>query len=351
MRSILPLEEVPNGRPLPLASPRMFDWLKKKRRSAARAATPAPARNPGPARSSGGGVGGVGNLDDRRRFGSLPEREEQRIARIRGVVEAGRLELPQLPSKSLALIDMASRPGIEIEKMVEVIAGDPALASELLKTANSAMYAGRVPADTLHQAVMRVGVKTLRSMIFSVSMQGVVFRSGHLASFAEEVWRQAQSVGFVAREIAPCLQLEPERAFLIGLLHDVGKVALLEVLSKEARGMNDVSPAVVGRVFRQFHEQTGYLLAHAWRLSEELAAVAGCHHEYRENERFPRSAALARLSHRIDLAWCTGRVDEFNELLRCDEMDFLELETDARRVLLNRARGILERVQEQRTAA
>jgi len=72
------------------------------------------------------------------------------------------------------------------------------------------------------------------------------------------------------------------------LVADIGKVPLLAELSREMRRAslrpNDISPALVGGVFHQFHERAGSLLAKAWHMSDEFISVAGCHHAYNRNE-------------------------------------------------------------------
>ena len=58
-------------------------------------------------------------------------------------------------------------------------------------------------------------------------MRGAILKGHLLGEYAEEVWRQALSVAGIARAIAPELGIEAEHAFMLGLLQDVGKVALL----------------------------------------------------------------------------------------------------------------------------
>ena len=72
--------------------------------------------------------------------------------------------MPQLPSTNLAAIEVASDPSADVAELVELISSDPLLCSELLKTANSVLYATHVPAESMHDAVMRIGLRALRSL-------------------------------------------------------------------------------------------------------------------------------------------------------------------------------------------
>ena len=97
---------------------------------------------------------------------------------------------------------------VRTEKVVALIQTDPSLSSELLKMANSVLYSARTPAETIHEATMRIGTRSLRSLVLSVSMRGAVFKGAGLAEYAQEVWRQAFSVGTICRAIAPRLAIE-----------------------------------------------------------------------------------------------------------------------------------------------
>lgn len=269
---------------------------------------------------------------------ALPYRYKQIIERVGQRIEKGQFVLPHLPSTSQAVIDVASRPSVEFNEVVEVLEADPVLTSELLKTANSVMYAGHEPIETLHQAAVRIGLRALRSLVFSLSLRGVILRDKELNRFAEEVWRQAHSIGTIARAIAEPLGFNPERAYLLGLLQDVGKVPLLAMIRNANKEKVEITPALVGRLFHLYHEQAGAALAHKWNLDEELVAVAGCHHQFDQNETHPRSAALARLAHRLELYMSLEEDAEYRSLMDYPEMDFLGLEGDSRQVVIAKAR-------------
>lgn len=274
------------------------------------AAPSAPSHGAAPASAIGAALpkrGGISRFDHEEAMTVILEGPEEEILwAIARRIERGRLDLPTLPSTSMAVIDLANNPGVEFQELVSRISADPVLSSELLRTANSVLYASEEPVDTLHAAIVRIGLRSLRSMIFSVSMRGTILRSGTLSDYAEDVWRQAHSVATVARAIAPVVGFDPEKAFLLGLLHDIGKIALLAMLSREIKDPRDCTAALVGRVFQAYHQEAGAAMARKWRLPAEFVAVAGCHHAWETNENFTRSAALAHLAHHLDLALSMG---------------------------------------------
>jgi HD-like signal output (HDOD) protein len=282
----------------------------------------------------------VVNFDDaRHRTADLRPHERELLERVDRRIAAGDLELPQLPSTSMAVMQLSSRPDVELTEIVERISSDPVLSSELLRTANSVLYAGHQPADTLREAVMRVGLRQLRSMIFAISMRSVILRFEALTAQAERVWRQSFSVASIARAIAPALGEDPERAFLIGLLHDVGKVALIAVLNGEAKKSSDVTPALLGRLFHDHHEPA------------ELVAVAGGHHRFEQNEGHGRAAALASLAHRLDLFLSIGPERDYAAQATCRELTYLGVDPGAAQAILRRAAEAFVPDHEERLAA
>lgn len=269
----------------------------------------------------------------------LNGREEALLIAVGRRVEEGDLVLPVLPTTSLAAMDMASRPSAEVAAVVALIAGDPVLTSELLKISNSALYAGSQKCESLREAVMRIGLRALRSMIFSISMRAVLLRDKTLTHISEELWRQSHSISQITRGFAPLVGMDRERAFLIGLLHDIGKVALLDTVRQEAVDV-ELRPALLGRVFYLHHERAGERLARAWKLPDELVSVAGEHHRFDRNAEHGRSAALASLAHAMDLHLAVRGTQGIEGLLERPEFDFLGIEAEARRPFLDVVLGV-----------
>lgn len=281
---------------------------------------------------------GVGNIDRAQHLEVvLASPEEDVLFDIGQRIDQGRFDLPHLPSSSIAALDSTSKPDADVAQVVALISTDPLLCSELLKTANSVLFAAEKPATNLHEAVMRLGLRQLRSLIFSVNMRSAILKGRGLTDYAAEVWRQALSVASIARAIGPEVGVDAERAFVVGLLQDIGKIALLTLLRQEAADKG-VSSALVGRVFHAFHERVGRAVAETWKLPEELHAVCGCHHGYADAGEHARSAALACLAHQLDLYQSLADEQGFRHLVQHPVFEFLGVPENARRRVLEHAR-------------
>lgn len=279
------------------------------------------------------------NLDapENRRI-QLPADLEDRLVQIGGRVRADDLPIPGLSGASIEVATYVDSPNVDIPLVVERIEHDPVLSGEILKIANSAAFGGRAEIESLQLAVVRLGTRRLRDLILSLSIRSSLFRYKNLKSYGEEIWRQTSSVASISRSLALPLRFDPERAQLLGLMKDVGKIPLLLMLRKNLGRDVEHDKALLGRVFFLYHERAGRVMARAWKLSEELCSVAGCHHRFALNGLYPRSAALVSFAHKADLWLTLGRADEFAKLVSAPELDELGVDAESRHELLALAR-------------
>ncbi|MCC7010989.1 MAG: HDOD domain-containing protein [Planctomycetes bacterium] len=269
----------------------------------------------------------------------LAERLAQRVAQ-------GRFELPRLAPTSSAAIALAERPSVEIKQLVETISHDPLLTSEMLRVANSAMYSTQNPAGTLQQAVMRIGLRSVHGVALTAAVRSSIGNHEGVRVYSEEVWRQSQSAARIARALGVALGFEAEEAHVIGLLHDVGKIVVLDLIESETRGGARLSSACVAQCLFRLHETAGAALAKAWRLPEALASVAGRHHDFQGNSSHPRQAALAYLAQELDLRLSIGDDEGLQALEASPAFEVLGAPEELRAELVHHGRHVWESAEE-----
>lgn len=228
--------------------------------------------------------------------------------------------LPTLPAVATKLLELASRDDVEIPQIVRVIESDPAVTTRLLSLCRKAAYRTRYPVTTVEMAVVMLGLEAVRSLVLSVEIfdwcQKVAKRAETTAGASAQGSQSAATnktrtkpgatseskagfnrVGFWQHSIAvaccadlivrehPELELHPEEAFVAGLVHDLGKLALDLVLPKayarvieltEQRSGNiaDFERPIVGLD----HMEAGRTLAERWNLPDMLMAAMSQHH-------------------------------------------------------------------------
>lgn len=256
---------------------------------------------------------------------------------VRERIGAGKLALPKLPSTHATLLHLTSGEDISTRLVVETVERDPMLAAELLKAANSAMHAAAEPARTVSAAVIRLGARNLRALLWSLTVKATAPDDGGFSAYALESWRQSAAMARMARVFAARAGQPPEQVHTAVLLADVGKVALLATLRRElerTRSPVMPGPALIGCLFREEHEAAGAALARNWRLPEEVAANCARHHDWQANEGGRKLAALTSLMQRLDLLLSLGAQVAFQNCTRRPEFGALGVPWSERPALL-----------------
>jgi len=196
-------------------------------------------------------------------------------------------ELPPLPSLASKGLSMLSDPEISLEDVEAVIARDQALVAKIIKVSNSALYGGLQQVVSLRQALARLGAKTTKSLILAASARGYFVRQHQgVQVYGRMLWQHAVECGIAARRIAATVNYEdPEQAFISGILHDIGKVAILMLHPekykqiqklKNTEKLTDVQAEI--KILQSDHTHIGQLLMAKWHMPEEVRLGIEFHH-------------------------------------------------------------------------
>ena len=203
------------------------------------------------------------------------------------------LEMMRLPSEQ-----------IRFEKVVELVSYDGAIAAQCLRLANSPLF-GKRQTETVRTAVMALGLERVRSMLFGLCVDRVIPPDRWVIG-PDEFWRHALGCALVTQRMAKKIEYpEPEKAYLAGLLHDLGFLVnsilytedfreCLRRASEQHLPLHVIEEQVLGFT----HCETGQMLSEHWGLPKELVDVIGCHHDV---SLLPTAGPLACLVHLSDL--------------------------------------------------
>lgn len=195
-------------------------------------------------------------------------------------------EVPPLPQVLRRLCGLLDDTDADIKDVSRIISTDPALTAKLLRLANSSFYGLPRRVSMISQAVVVLGFSGVRSLALGVSLFG--FRNQRhrtLSLDRESFWRHSLVVAACARLLAPPLRLKDrEEAFVAGLLHDIGKIILMEHYQEAYAGALRASGSglrlfVAEReAFGIDHAQVGHALCEHWRIPALLTRGIGEHH-------------------------------------------------------------------------
>ncbi|MEL7638687.1 MAG: HDOD domain-containing protein [Solidesulfovibrio sp.] len=231
--------------------------------------------------------------------------------------------LVSLPEVFMRIREVLSDPDSTVEEAAAVIGKDPSLTAKILKLVNSAFYARTMrvsgslppgPVDSLNRAVMLLGLNQLSTLAMGVSVLPLFKDIPPECVDMRQFWRHSVGVALVAKLLAMRQgDPNPERFFVAGLLHDIGRLVLYKQLPEVAgatlslalstgRPLDDVERELLG----YDHARLGGMLLRKWRFPESLEQAVWRHHDPMSGEA-PQEAALIGVADMVTVATlCDG---------------------------------------------
>ena len=195
-------------------------------------------------------------------------------------------ELPSLPQTLLRIQKVASDDRSSAEDLAACILRDQSLTMRVLKVVNSVMYRRSDDEEirTVHRAVIRMGFETVRNLALGLSvfdMMSRLSRSPQLVGIARHSLVTAALAQLLAEASG---RVAAEEAFVAALIHDVGKVVLLECLPAGGSAAGDAGAGEEGLAAERLrfgisHDRAGRRLAQRWKLPADLQNLIGDHHD------------------------------------------------------------------------
>jgi putative nucleotidyltransferase with HDIG domain len=204
-------------------------------------------------------------------------------------IRQDRLVIPALPATAIAALAELNRPETNPYRVGRALGKDPLFVSQILRVASSAAF-GSETVHSVEQAIVRIGMSRTRTIVYELSAR-MIFHSPRprVREHLHAVWEHAMTVAAVARRIVVELGrgLDPEEAYLAGLLQDVGKPVvaayLLEAERMLARKGVIISEEALPEVVERAHRPVGVALAARWGLPASVQRVIGRSDRYRDD--------------------------------------------------------------------
>lgn len=221
--------------------------------------------------------------------------------------QIGKLDsISTAPAILKPLLDLMRLPSekISMEKVVELVSYDGAIAAQCLRLANSPLF-GRRETETVRAAIMALGLERVRSVLFGLCMNRVIPQDKWVIT-PNAFWRHSLACALVTQQMAKRIEYtESEKAYLAGLLHDIGFLVNSVLYTEEfreclRRAAEQHAPlhVIEEQVLGFTHCDSGRMLSEHWGLPKELVDAAGCHHN---TSLLATAGPLACLVHLSDL--------------------------------------------------
>ncbi|OUR64316.1 hypothetical protein A9Q79_07720 [Methylophaga sp. 42_25_T18] len=144
------------------------------------------------------------------------------------LINAGGIEVPMLPEVANKALLLAQNPDSDATEMAKLIQGDQSLAAHVMRIANSVAYTPMANLVSLQQAIARLGMRVISEIALTASIGTKLFNTPGYEKYVAQSWRHALATGLWAKEIARHCRSNVELAFLAGLLHSIGRPAVIQ---------------------------------------------------------------------------------------------------------------------------
>jgi len=252
--------------------------------------------------------------------------------------------LPAMPQILIKLLAHLQADDLGMPELAALVAKDAGMTGKILTVANSSAYhrSGRQP--NLEQAMVALGTDMIKTLVISDSVfQTFNSFPNSSATDLRAFWKNSLTAAVLARDLARHLNYsQPEEAYLAGLLHNVGRLALLATAPKEY-GFNftarddEALCAVEQRTLQITHAEAGAWLIERWQLDSFLADSVLYHHE--PGERLEGAHPLIRIVRAAHLL--SGHAED--PALVIEAAKLCDLEPEAADALLDQAARQVER--------
>ena len=222
-------------------------------------------------------------------------------------------DLPTIPQVVTKIIDLLADPGVDLDQVADLIFSDQVLTARVIKMVNSPLYRPAKEIASLKQALIHLGSRHIRELAFTCSFVEV-FQGRDGVFDMQSFWEHSFGVGVVSGIIAEKMGYpDTEKAYLAGIVHDIGEVFLSYYRQQEFLALLD---SVRGTEFRMVekeqeflgtsHCEIGYCIARKWNFPADYCEVISLHHAPKEAIIDPMLCAIVNIA---DLFCSVCRLD------------------------------------------
>ncbi len=193
--------------------------------------------------------------------------------------------IPAFPPVVLRILDLLSNDSSQMTDLVREISSDATLSAQVLRLGNSALFGFKAQIDTVQHAIVALGLSRIQSLVMTVATSNYM-RAAFQTDALVKCWRHSLAVAFISQELARSGGLPPDRAYSLGLLHDIGRLGLLVGYPDDYNGLlaqaDRDSLSLLDLERRRFgmdHCDVGRILTEHWGLPEEFCVITGRHHD------------------------------------------------------------------------
>lgn len=226
---------------------------------------------------------------------------------------------PSLPATVNKVMTVTGDPESSASDLMNAILPDQSMCTTILKIANSAFFGIPRKVATMEQAVVVLGFDEIRNVVLGKAVFNS-FQNFNLNKEAIDLfWEHSFTCGLAAKIIGEHLLLSPSELFIAGLIHDIGKLAMLITFPDEYSLLYELSAApnhfrdVLHEqdLYSTSHDEIGQKVLNKWLFPEQLVMAAGYHHHPELAPSHRKYPIIVQMADMLSLMHCSP--DGFRE--------------------------------------
>ncbi len=196
---------------------------------------------------------------------------------------------------------MVSTDDVVFRRVAELIRVDSAFSAEVIRVANSPLLGCRQEVRGILNALAVLGLDRLKGLVMTVALRNFLAAPLNVPVL-QRCWRHSLACALLAEQIAEACWIDKDPCYTAGLLHDMGRLSLLETYPSEYAGLLQTvdeeqgTPALMmdyeREMFDADHCEIGRWLAEDWGFPADLRDIIGGHHDPPRSGRVDQAAVV-----------------------------------------------------------
>lgn len=228
-------------------------------------------------------------------------------------------DLPSLPEVVIQLNDLLKDSSTGLDIVTDMIEKDAGLSSKVLRLANSSYYGLSSQVDSVSRAIIVLGFNTICNVVMSVGISSLFKQQKKVADIdMAGLWIHTLGCAVSSKVLMQKKnEVEAEKAFVCGILHDIGKAVIAAGLPEEQKKIvslmsvhNKTLIQAEAEVFGIDHAEVGYAIAGKWHFPDYILDVIKYHHRPSAARMVPDITSAVHLGNSISKALAFGKSTE-----------------------------------------
>ena len=205
------------------------------------------------------------------------------IAPLESLINSEKIEIPMLPETANKVLMLAQSTDSDAAQMAKLIEGDQSLAGHAMRIANSVAYTPLANLVSLQQAIARLGMGVISEIALAASVGTKLFHTPGFEKYVADIWHEALATALWAKEIARFRRSNVEVAFLAGLLHSIGRPAVIQVILELAAKQDcQLNEEDVIALEHHFSEAVTKSVMKVWKMSDLVNEAVIYHQNFEQ---------------------------------------------------------------------